>query len=209
MPAIALASARWWIASLCPLAMTWMSSSLLAAECPAAAPNAPRHPRRCTSDARACPTATALSRTRRAAARWRAGSAAAQNRRRSSGRHCAACSPRNPRRTCIRRNRSARPSAFGGRSLSQYSQFGRSCSAMVVSWVDLTADDRKSYREMRMTDFPRFRRHAQDLSGNLALSFSRSSTIDERTCATLWCGISTLLTRSERSLRSRSTTFST
>ena len=46
-------------------------------------------------------------------------------------------------------------------------------------------------------------------SGNLALSFSRSSTIEERTCATLWCGISTLLTRSERSLRSRSTTFST
>ena len=45
-------------------------------------------------------------------------------------------------------------------------------------------------------------------SGSFELSFSRSSTIDERTCATLWCGISTLLTISDRLLRSRSTTFS-
>src|SRR6266849_6150770 len=46
------------------------------------------------------------------------------------------------------------------------------------------------------------------LSGSLELSFNRSSTIDERTCATLWCGISTLLTISDRLFRSRNTTFS-
>src|SRR5258708_24712366 len=45
------------------------------------------------------------------------------------------------------------------------------------------------------------------LSGSLELSFNRSSTIDERTCATLWCGISTLLTISDRLLRSRNTAF--
>src|SRR4051794_27528291 len=45
-------------------------------------------------------------------------------------------------------------------------------------------------------------------SGSLALSLSRSSTIEERTWATLWCGISTLLTMSDRLLRSRSTTLS-
>ena len=49
---------------------------------------------------------------------------------------------------------------------------------------------------------------ANSFSGSFALSFSRSSTIDERTCATLWCGISTLLTMSDRLLRSRSTAFS-
>src|SRR4051812_38852251 len=45
-------------------------------------------------------------------------------------------------------------------------------------------------------------------SGSFELSFSRSSTIDERTCATLWCGISTLLTMSDRLLRSRSISLS-
>ena len=45
-------------------------------------------------------------------------------------------------------------------------------------------------------------------SGNFDLSFSRSSTIDERTCATLWCGISTSLTIADRLLRSRSITLS-
>src|SRR5882757_702522 len=55
--------------------------------------------------------------------------------------------------------------------------------------------------------FPQnYRRNS--LSGSFKLSFNRSSTIDERTCATLWCGISTLLTISERLFRSRSTTFS-
>jgi hypothetical protein len=44
-------------------------------------------------------------------------------------------------------------------------------------------------------------------SGSFCVCFSRSSTIDERTWATLWCGISTLLTMSDRLLRSRSTAF--
>jgi hypothetical protein len=43
-------------------------------------------------------------------------------------------------------------------------------------------------------------------NGSLELSFNRSSAIDERTCATLWCGISTLLTISDRLFKSRSTT---
>src|SRR5260370_35433430 len=46
-------------------------------------------------------------------------------------------------------------------------------------------------------------------SGNFELSFSRSSTIEERTCATLWCGIRTLLTISDRLFKSRSTAFNT
>jgi hypothetical protein len=45
---------------------------------------------------------------------------------------------------------------FGGRSLSQYSQFGRSCSAMAVSRVDLARSSQIA-RKMRMTDFPRFK----------------------------------------------------
>ena len=191
-------------------------------------------------------------RIRPAAARWRAGSAAVQNRRRSSGRHCAACCRRNPRRTCIRRSRSARP---------QHSAAGpcrniRSSAGVAAPWVVSRCDSGRSSQiggKARMTNFPRIgpcgsrafilrdgadappqdevlHPHGEErgkaarlepcgpdasadylaaFNGNLALSFSRSSTIDERTCATLWCGISTLLTRSERSFRSRSTTFST
>ncbi len=48
---------------------------------------------------------------------------------------------------------------------------------------------------------------ANSFSGSRELSFNRSSTIDERTCATLWCGISTLLTMSDRLFRSRNTAF--
>src|SRR5258708_7590353 len=44
-------------------------------------------------------------------------------------------------------------------------------------------------------------------SGSFALSFSLSSTIDERTCATLWCGISTLLTMSDMLSSYRSITL--
>ena len=65
----------------------------------------------------------------------------------------------------------------------------------------------------RMTRFPRFApmpdHGVSSFSGNLALSFKRSSTIEERTCATLGCGISTLLTMSDRLLRSRNTALST
>ena len=45
--------------------------------------------------------------TRPAAIRSQAGSAAAQNRRRSSDRHCAACSRRSPHRRCTHRSRCA------------------------------------------------------------------------------------------------------
>ena len=155
-------------------------------------------------------------RTRPAAVRSRAGSAAAQSRRRSSGRHCAACSRRNPRRTCIRRSRSARPS----RSAAGPCRNIRSSAEVAAPWWSRRVRDltqriiaNRASRESRMTRFPSICGHASAdpcaFSGSFALSFSRSSTIDERTCATLWCGISTLLTRSERSLRSRSTTFST
>ena len=137
----------------------------------------------------------------------RAGSVAAQNRRRSSGRHYAACCPRNPRRTCIRRNRSARPqhSAAGPcRNIRSSAGVAAPSSPRNV----ILSGSSQIGRKTRMTDFPRFG-PCYDRSGNLALSFSRSSTIDERTWATLWCGISTSLTRPERSLRSRSTTFKT
>src|SRR5262245_38086978 len=98
--------------------------------------------------------------------------------------------------------------ADGGRSLSQYSQFGRSCRAIMVSRDSIFAgNDRRRglKREGRISlDFsqaplfssssPRERGEGEDQarSGSFVLSFSRSSTIDERTCATLWCGISTL-----------------
>ena len=47
--------------------------------------------------------------------------------------------------------------------------------------------------------------YRNSFSGSFGVSFSRSSTIDERTWATLRCGISTLLTMSDRLFRSRST----
>src|SRR5688500_543088 len=102
---------------------------------------------------------------------------------------------------------------FGGRSLSQYSQFGRSCSAMVVSRLLGRLDHCKSNAELECRisldsgHRPPFYR-ANSLSGSLELSFNRSSTLDDRTWATLWCGISTLLTMSDRLLRSRSTALS-
>ena len=85
----------------------------------------------------------------------RAGSAAAQNRRRSSGRHCAACCPRNPRRTCIRRNISARP---------QHSAAGpcrniRSSAEVAAPWRSRDVNPGGSSQmggKTRMTNFPRF-----------------------------------------------------
>jgi hypothetical protein len=53
--------------------------------------------------------ADAFRPTRRAAIRLQAGSAAARNRRRSSGTHCAASARRSPRRTCTRSCRYALP----------------------------------------------------------------------------------------------------
>src|SRR3978361_575401 len=50
--------------------------------------------------------------------------------------------------------------------------------------------------------------YRNSFNGSFEVSFSRSSTIDERTWATLRCGISTLLTMSDRLFRSRNTTFS-
>ena len=74
----------------------------------------------------------------------RGGSGAAQSRRRNSGTHCEACFPRNRRRTCIHRCICAHPPRSAARSLSQYSQFGRSSSAMIVSSRWFERDHRKS-----------------------------------------------------------------
>ena len=153
------------------------------------------------------------------------GSAAARNRRRSSGRHYEAWSRRNPHRTCTRRNRSALPS----RAAANPCRNIRSSVEVAAPWSShpVISGSSQIGRVIRMTNFPRFgpsplapqagrgdpipvpAQRANSFSGSLALSFSRSSTIDERTCATLWCGISTLLTMSDRLLRSRSTAFST
>src|SRR5580765_7546447 len=139
-------------------------------------------------------------------------------------------------------------SALGGRSLSQYSQFGRSCRAMTVSLGSISQGRIAGEGRNTKAGFPSIsakrialfspspvltgrrrgelsphhdsRRDAPhptlrvDLSpqrragrgnylgtGSLVLSLSRSSTIEERTCATLGCGISTSLTRLDRLLR--------
>ena len=69
----------------------------------------PRYRRGCKTDARACPTADASPPIIPAAILLPAGSVAARNRRRSSGRHCRACARRSPRRTWIHSCRSALP----------------------------------------------------------------------------------------------------
>ena len=91
-------------------------------------------------------------------------------------------------------------------SLSQYSQFGRSCSAMGVPPVGAGRSSQIG-TPFRNAGFPRFRPCAAENyrantspAGSLALSFRRSSTIERRTSATLWCGISTSLTISEQAL---------
>ncbi len=96
-------------------------------------------------------------RTRPAAARLRAGSAAAQSRRRSSGRHCAACSRRNPRRTCIRRSRSAPPSHLAAGPCRNI----RSSAGVAVPWWVSRGQFEPESSQIglgnRMTNFPRFR----------------------------------------------------
>ena len=81
------------------------------AEFPESAPNARLSRRDCRRDARACPTGAALQPIVQAAIPWPAGLAPGQNHRRSSGRHCRACSRRSPRRMCTRRSRFALPSS--------------------------------------------------------------------------------------------------
>ena len=146
-----------------------------------------------------------------AAIRLPAGSAAGRNRRRSSGTRCGVCSRRNRYRMCTRKSRCALPlnSAAGPcRNI-------RSSAEVAAPWSSREVERGSSQikRWTRMPKIPRFRPSRQQnyrrnsLSGSLELSFNRSSTMDERTCATLWCGISTLLTISERLFRSRSTTF--
>ena len=63
---------------------------------------------------------------------------------------------RSPRRTCIHRSRSARPS----RSAAGPCRNIRSSAGVAAPWssrtIDSEADHRKSSRETRMTNFPRF-----------------------------------------------------
>jgi hypothetical protein len=181
-------------------------------EYPVPAPNAPLDPQDCTSNACACPTADVFPPTHPSAIPSPAGSAVAQSRHRSSGTHCEAWSRRSPRRTCIRTNKSAPPSNSAAgpcrniRSSVEVAAPWSSrnlCLATIVA--NRTFDSNEEYPSI--SDAP-VRHRCNSFSGNFALSFSRSSTIDERTCATLWCGISTLLTISDRLLRSRSTAFS-
>jgi hypothetical protein len=202
----------------CPRAFagtTGVSTRVTAApaEYPEASPNARRDRRDCTRDARACPTAGASQPTIQGAIPLRAGSAARQNRRRSSGIHCAACSRRSPHRMCIRKSRCALPQ----HAVEDPYRSIRSSAGVAAPWSSRwlkRGGSSQIKRRTRMANLPRFRPSRQQnyrrnsLSGSLELSFNRSSTIDERTCATLWCGISTLLTISERLFRSRSTTFS-
>src|ERR1700676_1049626 len=62
---------------------------------------------------------------------------------------------------------------LGGRSLSQYSQFGRSCSAMIVASCYAKASSQIE-RTSRMTNFPRFRTSAhRDISRVGKGEFSR------------------------------------
>ena len=94
--------------------------------------------------ARACPMADASRRRRRAAIPLPAGSAAEQNRRRSSGRHCGACSRRSPRRTCTHSCRCALPSNAAEDPCRNI----RSSAGVAAPWSSLaaeaTADHRKS-----------------------------------------------------------------
>jgi hypothetical protein len=184
----------------------------LPAEYHEASPNAQRDRPGCRTNARACLTVDASRPTTPGAIPLQAGSAGRQNRRRSSGIRCAACSRRSPRRTCIRKSRCALPQNAGEDPCRNI----RSSAGVAAPWSSRRLKQGGSSqikRWTRMPKIPRFRpsRHQNyrrnSLSGSLELSFNRSSTIDERTCATLWCGISTLLTISERLFRSRSTTF--
>jgi hypothetical protein len=76
---------------------------------PGALPNVQQYRRGYRTNGPACPMADASPHIGQAAIPSPAGSAARQNRRRSSGTHCAACSRRSPRRTCIRKSRCALP----------------------------------------------------------------------------------------------------
>jgi len=180
---------------------------------PEASPSARQFRPDCRRGVSACPTGAASRPTIRAAIPSRGGSAARQNRRRSSGTHCAVCSRRSPHRTCIRNCKCAPPPKLA----EGLYRNTRSSAGFAAPWwsrdvwatriianqplnanaesPSISAISRKIYR-------------CNSLSGSLELCFNRSSTIDERTCATLWCGISTSLTISDRLFRSRSTTFS-
>ena len=131
----------------------------------------------------------------------------ARIRRRSSGRRCEFVST-HPRRTCIHSCRSALPLRWAAGPCRNI----RSSVGVAAPWSS-HASDESNHRKSRAKpndEFPSIWDSTKRtrFSGSFALSFSRSSTIDERTWATLWCGISTLLTMSDRLLRSRSTAFS-
>ena len=150
--------------------------------------------------------------TRRAAAPSPAGSGAAQSRRRSSGRHYGAWSRRNPHRTCIRRSRSALPSNSAADPCRNIRSSVEVAAPWSFRWLGRGGSSQigAANSNAESPSIPAIRPRsyrAKTFSGSLALSFSRSSTIEERTCATLWCGISTLLTMSDRLFRSRSTAF--
>jgi hypothetical protein len=170
-------------------------------------PNAPPPPHDRTRGGRVCRKAAALQCISRVAMALRGGSAAARSRRRSSGRHCAVCSRRNPRRMCIHRCRSVRPL----RSVAGPCRNIRSSVGVAVPWPWCPVRSAQIIANRSSNpngEFPSIRDiYPSAFSGSFMLSFRRSSTIDERTWATLWCGISTLLTMSERLLRSRSTAF--
>ncbi len=126
-----------------------------------------------------------------------------QSLRRSSGRHCGACPPRSPRRTCIHRCRCAPPVRAGGRvpvaifAVRPQLQCHRSLPIVVApmlaesrwscnigrepecEWLGLSSN----VDSPRPGDDPL--RPARAASAAVSISFNRSSTIDERTCATL------------------------
>jgi hypothetical protein len=128
-------------------------------------------------------TADASRRIRPAATASPVGSAAAQNRRRSSGIHCGACSPRNPRRRCIHNCRSVRrwPAAAGPcrniRSSAEVAAPWRSRNIVVKSVSQIGGGS-------RMAIFPRFgtclgrRRLRQSRKIRFAGVDSESSSLD-------------------------------
>ena len=216
------------------------------AQYPSASPNAPRHPRCCTSDARACPTAAASP-------------THTPGRRSVAGRIGRGAKPppqfgqtllqlgldavraeraliaADPRFRRVRRQ--VLVAIFAVRPKLQRHGVPFGCSADIADRAPIANAGFPRFRpyirpsslapilrgECELTcrrdidsqasicaslDSPRMRHRANTFSGNRALSFNRSSTIEERTCATLWCGISTLLTISDRLFRSRSTALS-
>jgi putative hemolysin len=145
-----------WVDCFASLARTGGRFTAAPAEYREASPNARRDRQGCRTNARACPRGDASQPTIQDAIPLRAGSAARQNRRRSSGIHCAACSRRSPHRMCIRKSRCALPQ----HAVEDPYRNIRSSAGVAAPWSSRwlkRGGSSQIKRRTRMANLPRFR----------------------------------------------------